>query len=102
MRVGEGGLGMNKAQQNNWIFIDKFTKGIKTPEFGRPYTATIDLRNVNGQMHVEGMLSIDELTREDLIEIEVEISRRGFKEYMYRRFKDGIEKTVKRKIKGEK
>lgn len=86
----------------NWIFIDKFTKGIKTPEFGRSYTAIVDLRNVNGQMHVEGMLSIEEFTREDWDEIEIEISRRGFKEYTYRRFKDVNEKLVKRKIKVDK
>lgn len=89
-------------KKSKWIFIDKFTKGIKTPEFGRPYTAIVDLRNVNGQMHVEGMLSIDEFTREDWNELDAEIARRGFKEYTYRRFKDGIEKTVTRKIKAEK
>ena len=94
---------MNKAAKKpKWIFIDKFTKGIKTIEFGCPYTATVDLRNVNGQMHVEGMLSIEEFTREDWDEIEIEISRRGFKEYTYRRFKEGNEKLVKRKIKVDK
>ena len=90
---------MKKAAKPKWIFIDKAIKGIKTPEFGCPYTATVDLRSVNGQMHVEGMLSVDELTREDWVEIETEIKRRGFAEYTYRRFKDGVEKTVKRKIK---
>ena len=85
--------------KKNWIFIDKEIKCIKTPTYGCPYTAVVDFRNVNGQMHLEGMLAVDSLTFEDWMELEAEILRRGFKEYTFMRFKNGVPRLVTRKIK---
>lgn len=94
---------MNKAAKpKKWIFVDKFTKALKATEYGKPYTAVADLRVVNGKMNIEGMLCIDELDADDWAEMDAEISKRGFTEYHYIRFKNDVEKHVKRTIKKEK
>jgi hypothetical protein len=82
-----------------WLFEVKVVRAIRTEKFGEPFDAEVFLNVVNGQLHIEGLLSKEDLKRDDLLEVEQEIKRRGFDHYYYSRFKHGQRRLIKKRIK---
>ncbi len=72
----------------NWVAIEVQTRIIKVKDFGDAYTATATLTIVDGEMHVEGLISQDNFISEDKRSIERYIRRKGFKYYISSHFKD--------------
>ena len=82
-----------------WMFEIKQIRAIKTPEYGQPFTANALITIVDGEVHIEGLLSKDDCSLIDLTEIEQELLKMGFKHYRYSRFKNGKRRLVKKRIK---
>jgi hypothetical protein len=87
------------TSKNRWLFEEKVVRAIRAESYGSPYDAQVFINIVNGQAHVETMLSKCELTRADFREIERELKRRGFEYYYYSRFKHGQRRLIKKRIK---
>lgn len=83
---------------SSWIFKEVVVKGVKVDEYGDPYSAAITLRFVNGQAHVEDLISKVPLSNDDLKEIGNAIKVRGFDQYTYSRFKNNKRIVKVRKI----
>ncbi len=83
----------------NWLFEIKEVRAIKTDAYGKPYSAIADITIVDGDVHVEGLLSKHKNGgRRDLKEIENYIKKLGFKEYFYTRYKNGLKIKKKKKL----
>ena len=65
-----------------WISEVKEVRLIKVDKYGEPYTAIVTIKIVNGQCNVESLLSINKLTRKDIMRIQQEVVNLGFDEYV--------------------
>jgi hypothetical protein len=61
----------------NWLFEIKAVRAIKTKKFGDAYSAIANISIVDGEVHVEGLLSRDKFTREDIEEIRAFVKSLG-------------------------
>ena len=86
------------TSEKRWLFEIKVVRAIRTEKFGEPFDAEVFLNVVNGQLHIEGLLSKEDLKRVDLFEVEQEIKRMGFDHYYYSRFKFGKRVLMKKRI----
>lgn len=93
-----GTLFTGDSVSNSWIFREVVVKGIKVDKYGNPYDAAITLRFVNGQAHVEDLISKVPVTDEDLKEIDSAVRVRGFDQYTYSRFKNNKRIVKVRKV----
>ena len=63
---------------------------IKVKHWGKPYTATATLTVTDGEMHVEGLISINDFESKDKRNIERFIRRMGFKYYISSYYKNDV------------
>lgn len=75
---------------NNWLFKPQMIKGIKVSAYGEPYESMVVIRLVNGQAHVESLISKSKITREDVLEVEQYLKHLGYDQYTYTRYRRGI------------
>jgi len=87
------------TSKKRWLFEVKVVRAIRAVKFGDPFDAEVFLTVVNGQLHIEGLLSKDELTHIDLIDVEKQIKAMGFDHYHYSRFKHKQRVLMKKRIK---
>lgn len=82
---------------DNWLFEIKAVRAIKCQQYGNSYSAIATISIVDGEAHVEGLLSKEGLNAKDSAEIETYLMSIGFKSYQYSRYKNG-EKTMVTKV----
>lgn len=84
------------VQVGDWHFEVKLIRGIKTPAYGQPYSATLMITVVNGVAYIENFIAREshKITKADLKDITTFVKALGFKSAVFDRYKDGI-KTSK-------
>jgi hypothetical protein len=70
---------------DKWIFEEKVIRGIMCSEYGQRYDASLFIRIINGQLHVDSLISKVKLSKSDYAEIERQIKSRGFTVYYIER-----------------
>ena len=80
---------------DNWLFEVKVVRAIKTNEYGKPYSAIATITLVNGEAHVEGLLSKEHWGKADSLAIENYLKANGYQHYYFVRYKSGV--AIKRK-----
>ena len=73
----------------NWLFEIKAVRAIKAKKYGDAYSAIANISIVDGEVHIEGLLSRDKFTREDIEEIRAFIKSLGFDECVCSHYVDG-------------
>ncbi len=85
-----------ETANKRWLFEVKEVRAIRAQKIGDPYSASLLIKVVNGEVHIENLISTGVSTRRDLIEIERYIKETlGANCYIYTRYKNG--KRIKRK-----
>lgn len=82
----------------NWLFEIKVVRAIKCNKYGDAYSAAATINIVDGEAHVEGLISKDELSAIDNIELERYIKELGFSYYVYSRYKNGKKRIIRKAI----
>lgn len=93
---------METITTGKWKWKLKEAQGLKLESYGDDYSASARIKVVNGEVHVENLITKDDFTKQDFDEIEEAISTIGYDRYKYIRYKNGKPKLVTRKIKNVK
>lgn len=81
-----------------WLFEIKEVRAIRVKEYGRPYDAIANVKIVDGEARIEGVLSQDLWTKEDTLTIEDYLRLCEFDSYVYSRFKQGRRVFTKKEL----
>lgn len=77
---------MNKEiQVGDWSFEIVQIRARKTPKYGNPYTGICNITIVNGEPHIEGLLTTEPLTFNDVRSIKKTLLDMGFTGYKSKR-----------------
>ena len=80
-----------------WVFEVTSLKGRKTEEFGHPFSAVASISIVNGEVHIEGLLSTGKPEKCDFKSINEIVKLLGYSYYVKSSIEDGerITKNIK-------
>lgn len=85
---------------NEWNFEITQVRGRRVKKYGEPYTAILTMTVVNGDLHVEGLLSSTSVTLDDIREVERYISSLGYSKYTTSHYVDGVRHLRIHRIRG--
>ena len=81
------------TEVGKWQFEVKEVRAIRTDNYGDPFTATLTLKIVNGDVYIENLLTTTAITSQDFKEVENFILALGFDSYYFCRYTD-LSRTV--------
>lgn len=87
---------------SEWNFEITQVRGRRVRNYGDPYTATLTITIVDGEVHVEGFLSLTSVSLSDSREVEKYISSLGYSQYTTSHYVNGVRHLKTHKIRGNK
>tara|TARA_R110000796_G_scaffold51420_2_gene121282 strand:- start:374 stop:673 length:300 start_codon:yes stop_codon:yes gene_type:complete len=89
---GSGGI----VRKGDWVFEVVEVRARKVAEYGEPYSATGTITIVDGEPHIEGLLSTEKLTASDKTSLNQYVGYLGYDYYITSIFID--KERVMRKV----
>lgn len=84
-----------KITIGDWIFEVTSLKGRKSKEFYAPFTAVTDITIADGELHIEGLLSLEKPTKKDFKTINELVKLLGYDYYVKSSIVNG-ERVIKK------